>query len=232
MKTIMRCAASLVLCLSVTGTSLADIPRVAPINTSPGGQTYGHWAAEWWQWALGVPGEKSPLFDQTGEFCAERQLGDVWFLAGSFGTDPVERSCTVPAGTSLFFPIINSLYGAFLNDPPETRTEEFIRGITACPIPVTFMSVIVDGFAVPRASHFFSSASDSPLFNVQLPPGNLFGLTEDIVPELVFSPSAQEGYYLFLKPLSPGMHTILVRAVGCFPGFSQDIAYNIHVAAD
>jgi len=227
-----RCAVSIVLYLSVAGASLADIPQVAPINTSPGGQTYGHWAAEWWQWALGIPAANNPLLDQTGEFCAERQLGDVWYLAGSFGPDPVERTCAVPAETSLFFPIINSLYGAFLNDPPETRTEEFIRGITACPVPVTFTSVIVDGFVVPRTRQFFSSAADSPLFNLQLAPGNVFGFDETTVPELVFSPSAQEGYYLFLKPLSPGMHTILIHAEGCFPGFSQDIAYNIHVATD
>lgn len=30
-------------------------PRIAPIGTMPAGQTYGRWAAEWWQWALGIP---------------------------------------------------------------------------------------------------------------------------------------------------------------------------------
>ena len=30
-------------------------PRIAPIQTKPEGQTYGRWAAEWWQWVLGIP---------------------------------------------------------------------------------------------------------------------------------------------------------------------------------
>jgi hypothetical protein len=34
----------------------APMPLIAPIDTKPAGRTYGRWAAEWWQWALGVPG--------------------------------------------------------------------------------------------------------------------------------------------------------------------------------
>ena len=30
-------------------------PRIARIDAKPQGQTYGRWAAEWWQWALGIP---------------------------------------------------------------------------------------------------------------------------------------------------------------------------------
>ena len=28
-------------------------PHIAQIHTKPAGQSYGRWAAEWWQWALG-----------------------------------------------------------------------------------------------------------------------------------------------------------------------------------
>src|SRR5262245_40018690 len=97
-------------------------PRIAPIHTEPAGQTYGRWAAAWWQWAIGIPAAVNPLTDTTGEHCAQRQVDKVWFLAGSFLLDPVVRACEVPAAKSLFFPLINTAYGAFLNDPPETRT--------------------------------------------------------------------------------------------------------------
>ena len=100
---------------------------IAPIDTNPEGQTYGRWAAQWWQWALGVPAAVNPLPDTTGENCAQRQVDNVWFLAGSISSAPVVRACEVPAGKSLFLPLINNFYGAFLNDPPETRTEEFVR---------------------------------------------------------------------------------------------------------
>jgi hypothetical protein len=158
-------------------------------------------------------------------------VDSVWFLAGSFGTDPVVRTCEVPAGKALYFPLINTLYGAFLNDPPETRTEEFVRAAGSC-TEAAEISVSIDGFEVPRPTRFFTGASGSlsPLFNVQLPPGNVFGVDESIVPELVLSPSSEQGYYLFVQPLPPGEHVIHWVASGCSsPGFTQDITYRLTV---
>src|SRR5215475_14736775 len=70
---------------SATAEDSDDAPRppIAPIQTIPEGQTYGRWAAAWWQWALGVPAAVNPLTDPTGEQCAQRQVDQVWFLAGS-----------------------------------------------------------------------------------------------------------------------------------------------------
>jgi hypothetical protein len=205
-------------------------PRIAPIHTKPAGQTYGRWAAEWWQWALGIPGAVNPLIDTTGEHCAQRQVDEVWFLAGSVSPDPVVRTCEVPAGKSLFFPLINNFYGAFLNDAPETRTEEFVRAAGSCTEPAQ-ISVRIDGFEVPKPTRFFTGASgsQSPFFNVQMPPGNLFGVDETAVPELVLSPTAEQGYYLFVLPLRSGRHTIRWIASGCTPGNSQDITYDLTV---
>jgi hypothetical protein len=172
----------------------------------------------------------NPLTDTTGEHCAQRQGGKGWFLAGSFLLDPIVRACEVPAAKSLFFPLINTAYGAFLNDPPETRTEEFVREAGSCTEPAQ-ISVWIDGFKVPNPLRFFTGASgsQSPFFNIQMPPGNLFGADETMVPELVLSPSAEQGYYLFVRPLSPGTHTIRWIASGCSPGLSQDITYHLAV---
>ena len=78
----------------------------------------------------------------------------------------------------------------------------------------------IDGFKVPNRLRFFTGASgsQSPIFNIQLPPGNLFGVDETVVPELVLSPSAEQGYYLFVRPLSPGTHTIRWIASDVSPG--------------
>ena len=117
---------------------------VAPIGSTPAGQTYGHWAAAFWQWVLGVPHNNysaqskrqrvNPLKDTTGAHCAEHQIGDVWFLAGSW-VGSVNRSCTIPAGRSLFFPLINNVYVGFLTDPPAQRTEQWARDQAACTEP-------------------------------------------------------------------------------------------------
>lgn len=204
-------------------------PRIAPIWTMPAGQTYGRWAAEWWQWVLGIPSAVNPLMDTTGEHCAQRQVDEVWFLAGS-GAGPVVRACEVPAGKSLFFPLINTFYGAFLNDDPATRTEEFIRTAGSCSEPAQ-ISVKIDGVNVVKPARFFtgSSGSQSPFFNVQLPPHNLFGLEDDTAFELALSPNAEQGYYLFVQPMRPGTHTLQWSASGCTPGNSQEVTYNLTV---
>jgi hypothetical protein len=209
--------------------------RIAPINSNPAGQSYGRWATEWEQWALGVPAAVSPLTDPTGQHCAQRQVDRVWFLAGST-IGPVERRCTVPAGKSFFFPLINTAYFAFLNDSPETRTEEFVRAAGSCTVPVQIRAWI-DRVPVPNPTEFFTgrSGSRSPFFNVQLPPGgNIFGLDETVIPELLLSPSTEQGYYLFVRPLSPGRHMIRWIASGCTKDalgnvFSQDITYHLTV---
>jgi hypothetical protein len=207
-----------------------DTPLIASINSQPGGQSYGRWAVEWWQWALGVPAIVNPLTDTTGDHCRQRQVDSVWFLAGSTSDKPVVRACDIPAGKSLFFPLITSLYGAFLNDPPETQTEAFVRQAASCTVPV-HISVSIDRHRVEKPRQFFTGASgsQSPIFNVQMAPGNLIG-NETVVPHLVLTPSAEQGYYLFVRPLSAGSHTIQWTASGCSPGFSQDITYNLTVA--
>ena len=47
--------------------------------------------------------------DTTGEFASLGQSGPVWFLAGTFGST-VTRTVTIPAGKTLFFPILNTIW--------------------------------------------------------------------------------------------------------------------------
>jgi hypothetical protein len=69
----------------------------------------------------------------------------------------------------------------------------------------------------------------SIIFRLVLPEDNVFGVTEDVVPELILSPSVDEGFYLFLTPLTPGQHTIRWQSnADC--GVSEDITYRWNVA--
>jgi hypothetical protein len=160
-------------------------------------------------------------------------VDNVWFLAGSDQVAPVVRHCQIPAGKSLFFPLINNLYGAFLNDPPDTTTEAYVRAAASCTQPAQ-IALRIDGVKVPKASLTFTgpSGSQSPIFNLQLPPGNYFGVDDTAVPELVFSPSAEQGYYVFVYPLTRGAHVISWKATGCTSSGSQDITYYINVGGN
>ncbi|MDM0109774.1 hypothetical protein QTH97_32995 [Variovorax sp. J22R24] len=220
---------------SAAGTeSGGRLPLIAPINSLPGGQTYGRWAVEWQQWAVSMSKASNPLLsvmETHPERCAHRQVGRVWFLGGAIlGETNADRVCEVPAGKALFFPMINTAYYAFLNDSEETRTEAFVRNAGNCTVPAE-ITIWIDGVKVPRPTRYFTgpSGSPSPIFNAQLPPDNIFKLDTAAATDLAFSPSAEQGYYLFIYPMSPGFHLIRWVAHGCLPDFVQEITYRLTV---
>jgi hypothetical protein len=58
------------------------------------------------------------------------------------------------------------------------------------------------------------------------------GLTESQAPELLLSPAAHKGFYLYLEPLPPGNHIIKWTATwDCTFGgpFSENITYKLKV---
>jgi hypothetical protein len=215
-------------CVTAPATSAvsAHAPNIAPIQSHPRGQGYAEWAVDWWQWALETPAPTNPFGSGS---CETSQTGRVWFLAGVLFRGFAERTCTVPRGTALFFPVWNNFYGAFLNDPPEQRTPEFILNAAACTASEIFVEI--DGVPVRHPKRFYVSAQESGLFNIQLPKDNVLGVDESVIPELRLSPSAQSGYYLFLRPLRPGPHIIHWRAKGtCFGREqAQQVTYMITV---
>lgn len=81
-------------------------------------------AAQWWNWAVLEP---SPLVGnyEGGPQCDGEFVEGVFFLAGTTGGDAT-RTCTVPADTPLFFPVIDVVCseaptvltdGGFTGDP-------------------------------------------------------------------------------------------------------------------
>jgi len=66
--------------------------------------------SRWWSWAASEPEATNPVADEDGGDCARNQPKDIWFLAGTFGTQAA-RSCPVPAGVPLAFPLVNRIGG-------------------------------------------------------------------------------------------------------------------------
>ncbi|MET0540384.1 MAG: hypothetical protein ABWZ88_01380 [Variovorax sp.] len=204
-------------------------PRVAPIDSTPGGQSYGRWAAEWWKWVLSVPAAQNPLADNDpdGANCAVGQVDKVWFLAGSPRSGTVRTKCVVPAGRALFFPLVNNAYFAFPEDPADERTDFFARTKARCTEAAQFSEVSIDGVQVRNPARYFTGVqgSRSPIFKALLPADNVF--TQPAGAEM--NPSAEQGYYLFVWPLPAGRHVIHWIASGCTAGNMQDVTYHLTV---
>jgi hypothetical protein len=190
--------------------------------------------AQWWQWALSVPTPVNPLMDQTGEDCVIGQRGSIWFLAGVgiFGGGTAARTCSVPQGNTLVFPVINSVNinapnvcGQDANNVPVAD----LRALSAGSIDGAInLSVKLDGKNVKNLLR----RVQSQVFEVALPEDNVFddpcaGLGG--VPAGIYSPAVDDGFYMMLPPLKTGKHTLKFHAENPSQSFVEDVTYNITV---
>jgi hypothetical protein len=231
MKYIQRLPRSIIAVAAVVGGLITAGATIAPaqaaakiidINENAYGNTYGEWSAEWWQWVLSIPAADSPIADTTGTNCTQQQSGPVFYLAGTAGTGPVTRNCTVPAGKALFFPILNALFGAAVGDcnptnPGVVCNIATLRKSTAESMNSVTLQAAIDGKAVKDLDQ---QRVQSPVLTITLP---------DNPP---FTPNVSDGYWLLLSPLSAGKHTIYFKGVvtaGPFKDFVVEVTYNLIV---
>jgi hypothetical protein len=182
------------------GSNSATIPFViAPPDSRPQGFTYGDWGAKWWQWAYGIPSSINPLFDETGERCSTAQNGTVWFLVGTQGGSVV-RQCTVPQGTSLFFPLANTMCTIAGGDAK--TPEELDECATGLINQVTSLKLEIDGVKL-QDQELRKYRAQSTVFTLNMPKeDNMLGINVNSTPFVA------EGYWIFLEPLPSGNHEI------------------------
>ena len=205
----------------------------------------GALTAEWWQWIMEIPSEVNPLLDTTGINCGENQQGPTWFLVGTPGdtvvgnltTGSAERECTIPEGKKILFPIFNT-FCSELNDEatirdlldipegqpiPEAQLEEGLRLCAEDIIDLaTIFEASIDGKEITNLEDF---RVQSPLFTISFPEDNPFGVTNFTdIPQRAVS----DGYWVLVKGLEPGEHTIEFR--GGIPGlFVTQVTYHITI---
>ena len=207
---------------------------VLPATSRPHGLTYGEWSARQWQWVFSMPADEHPLTDTAP--AETNQSGKVWFLGGTFTSTEVggvvvgqaDRTITVPAGTALFFPILD-VESSDVEGNGETEAE--LRAASealADLIDPDNLFLEIDGKPVTNLARY---RVQSPLFTIgPLPDGNLLGL-----PEGTTGHSVGDGYFVMLRPLAVGTHTLHfggfvdLTSIGG-PLFALDIKYTVTVA--
>jgi len=208
-------------------------PGVLPPESPQFGKTYGQWAAAWWQWALALPATEHPLFDTAD--CSTGQKGKVWFLGGKFCNtgDPncngtAVRTCSVPSGKAIFFPIVNTECSTAEGNG---STEQQLRDCANMIIDgARKISAELDGESLKQLSVNQRYRSDSPLFIWTLAShDNVLAATGEPIADGTSSPAVADGVHLMLAPLSPGPHTLHFH--GEFPAFNfgLDITYYLTV---
>jgi hypothetical protein len=194
---------------------------VIPPQASAFGKSYGEWSAAWWNWVLMTPADKNPLMNE-GASCAENQDGQVWMLVGSFGEDPVTRTCTIPTGKAILIPIINTAWIAF---PGETD-EDWVNGIKlaedwVASVDMDSLKFLINGAPVSNLAAY--EVEPTELVYGPLPEGAIWELPAGLEAKLY-----SVGFYVLIKPLPPGSYTVHLE--GANASFSQNVTYELTVA--
>jgi hypothetical protein len=199
---------ALVVAVPVASGETASIEK----KPSPPGQlkkNLAHLTGEWWNWALQDPSPMEGSYS-GGTQCEGEYVEGVLFLAGAVSADPVERTCTVPAGTPVLFPVVNVICSAAWPTDPRPYDECATRFTNETVDPPSTWYATLDGKDLKRqriASGLFQWTVESD--------DNPFGLDAGTYE------AGSDGLWVFLKHgLKPGEHTIV------FGGMYEDTPFG------
>ncbi len=202
-----------ILALLCSQAGMASEPVLLPANQSVSGVNQDDWSRRWWEWAGSFDREESPIADRTGALCGSRQEGQVWFLAGTYGTQRTIRTCRVPKGKYLFFPLINYVYMPAPGGEPSCESVK--NSAAQITERVAGLVLEVDGVRY------------GDLEQHRLRTRECFDLGARTPERFRVYPAAANGYYVMLKPLSPGQHTL--NFGGALPSMLQAVTYTLNV---
>lgn len=212
-------AVGLLMAATTSAAAQGGINKIVEPGQKHFGLSYNELVEQWTNWFVAEPFATHPAFDPDGRFCDRNQEGDVWFLASTFG-GVVDRTCEIPAGKAIFI----SVGGAGASFAPEfpaagdpclqmATDVEKVRCDMNNDVPVApdiSLEATLDGTPVQDLFAFraqsrpggFTLHVPDPSFvtDLGLAPGDRF-------------PAVADGYFLFLKPLKPGVHTLTVRRI-------------------
>jgi hypothetical protein len=202
-----------ILISSLPVTAHAEDNVIVPPDARVAGMLQSEWSKMWWQWAGSFDRSESPVADVTGERCNLKQSGPVWFLAGTYSQTRTIRTCKVPRDKYLFFPLIN-----YVVMRPVTRQ-------VSCQAVMSTAKNITDN-ASTLLFEIDGVRTQNLTAHRQATIGcfDMGALTDQ---KYKVYPSAANGYYIMLRPLSPGKHVL--NFGGILPGFAQAITYYIYV---
>jgi hypothetical protein len=172
----------------------------------------------WWTWALADPSPAVGDYGVGDPRCEGEFVEGVFFLAGTCGGDATTRTCTVPAKTALFFPVLNSFITAEEAAYPEGPTNFVDTALANGEFSAT-----LDGEDLK-----IKRIATRP-FTLILPDPNIFGLPAGPYEY----PAVSDGLWVYLpQGLKPGEYTVhfggtSVTADG--EPFSVDVTYNLIV---
>jgi hypothetical protein len=201
-----------------------------PKTARPYGKSIADWTADWWSHMYSFDCANLPLNDVDGSNAGLNLDGPVIFLPGNSG-GTTSRTITVPHGKALLFPLINALWDYHPSCPgfelEEGQTvEEFILSQFD---PV--LSTMVANLSATLNSYSFTNLTNYRFTTGLYPYTVNTDLANCLDPcmEIADRFGLADGYWIMLKPLHYGQHTLNFHGEIPNFGFEVDVTYEITV---
>ena len=219
---------------SSTNRGGAGAPQLVHAKPKIYGKTYGEWAIEWEKWKEAGTVDRNAITDTTGRYCNLNQPKEgIWFLAGTFG-GIVNRSCTIPKGRALFYPVVEFSWIDCPGTPDEDLSDAQVRGILADGIDFACqLTSTLDGVAI-SSLEVLTARTQTPRFTSVLRNDSVIAAT--CTPPLSAGKTGRQiadGYWIMLPPLPPGKHKLTLHGALCAPNgpafFETGVTYDLTV---
>lgn len=213
---------------AILGASLSLTAQSALASDDGRGATRGvaQLAAAWFRWQETNFGTANFDFGEGLVDCSVGQRGDVWFLGGSDGSQPVERECIrrIPKKTRLFFPLVNLV---FFNEPGEDLSVPEKRALLA-----GILDDLEAGALATESCRLNATVDGRPVIlsrtAIQRVQSTRFKYGED-------RKAVADGFWVLLPRLARGEHIIKFGGslcefeTGSSIGFDIDVTYLLTV---
>jgi hypothetical protein len=172
-------------------------PQVYPIDSSPLGVPYSEWVSKWWTWAYNLTSD----FHEPAFPCDSKQVGPVWFLPDPLSGEQT-RDCTIPYGKAVLIPVVT---GAVTNkEKIGANDQELMKTAGDCDDD-SIRTAKIDGTIVKGIDQEQPyRTNSSKVFTINVNATNQYQATPGET--RIFA----DGWFLFLKPLPTGDHTVYV----------------------
>lgn len=139
----------------------------------------------------------------------------MWFLAGTYGSQRTIRACKVPHDKYLFFPLINYVFMPTGEKDCNCSCNTLKNNAKAITDDPGMLILEIDGLRITNLEAHRQA------------PKKCFDMGARTVEKYKIYPSAANGYYVMLRPLSKGTHVL--NFGGVLPNMSQAVTYTLEV---
>jgi hypothetical protein len=197
-------------------------------DSRPFGLSYSEWIGNWWQWHVSIPNISNtsnsndftsfihPREYYSPDKCSWNQDKDspVWFLPDGRNlavfeiSNPEYRECTITSDKA----ILVQIYGGGCSIGEGFKNDKELEDCVNLGLDKVNFIATLDGIEIMNSANRYDYLSEHTKYNLTYTQNNLYK-----VPAGTYNAMAG-GYFLFLKPLSPGVHELKFKEVYFKPG--------------